>query len=204
MVRSLYDQARTPVNQPLADDMTKVSETAQTDRLASMEVPAPAVAASPPALAPAKMQTWEGNNLVARVPVVAQHNTVQQWPTAVAQTTSRPLDTPVTHNTQLETFPTSPKKRSAETAIAEPVAKRWQIEAYPGAQVGAVSKSSHVWDVANAVRLSAGGKRSIAAGGEDYEMAEGLKQHTGMKLKVVLSRAASEQKSEVMDESGHV
>ena len=188
--------------------MTKVSETAQTDRLASVEVTAPAVAASPPALAPAKMQTWEGNSLVARVPVVAQHNTVLQWPTAVAHTTSRPLDTPVTHNTQLETFPASPKKRSAETAIAEPVAKRWQIEAYPGAQAGAVSKSSHVWDVANAVRLSAGGKRSIAAGGEDCEMAEGLmglqKQHTGIKLKVVLSRAASEQKSEVMDESGHV
>ncbi len=223
LVRRLYDQARALVHQPLSHDQARAvpnqpsedgeavdSVLAQSDRLASMAFRAAAVAEAAPAVAPAgRMQPWENNNLVARIPVAAQHSKVQPWATSsLPQTTAMPVDSPLTESSdaQLDTFSGSCKKRSAPDASqAEPAAKRWQIEAFPGAAAGTGAKSINVWDIANAARLSRGGRHNVEGGVEDYEMAEGLMglqaQQNGVKLKVVLSRAATAQKPEVMDES---
>ncbi|KAA6425109.1 MAG: hypothetical protein FRX49_05283 [Trebouxia sp. A1-2] len=94
------------------------------------------------------------------------------------------------------------KKRSASGSFAEPTAKRWQIGAFQGGGIGNVSNNSSVWGAAIAAGLSEDGKHES----EGSEMADGLSrlqsQHNGIRLKVKLSRAASVQKAEVMDESG--
>ena len=100
------------------------------------------------------------------------------------------------------------RKRSAEDHSEEPAAKRWQIESFPGAMAGSVSKKNGVWDAASAARTSEGGSSSTETGQEGDDAAEGLtglpNKHNNLRVKVALSNAAMSQQPEKMDESGDV
>ena len=220
VARRLYAQARALVQQPLSHEQGGAlcsqpstgdgaweSMAAQTDRVARAALRAPAVGAATTAVASvSRVQPWEGNNLVARVPVAAQNSTVQPlaYPT-LTQAHSMPVDSPLSQASDIDaptdTFSgAASMKRSGSAALAEPMPKRWQIEAYPGLE--SVSNSSSLWGIASAARKLQNG----TGGTEGSEMAEDLRQlqHSGIKLKVKLSHAASPQKPEIMDESGDV
>jgi len=223
VTRRLYAQARALVHQPLlsdqaralsrhpsTDDEARDAGTAQTDTsaMAATAFTAPAVRAAAtavPAAAVSRMHPWENNNL-ARIPAAAQNSIVQPWAqSAFAQATAMPADSSrnqASHAQEDSILGAASKKRSASGSFAEPVAKRWQIGAFQGGGIGNVGNSSSVWGAAIAAGLSEDGKHDS----EGSEMGDGLSrlqsQHSGIRLKVKLSHAASVQKPEVMDESG--
>ncbi len=227
VTRRLYAQARAPVHQPLmndharalsrqpsTDDEARDAGMAQTDTpaLAAPAFTAPAVTAAATAAATAvptaavsRVQPW-GNNNLARLPAAAQNSIVQPWAqSAFAQATAMPADSSrnqASHAQEDSILGAASKKRSASGSFAEPVAKRWQIGAFQGGGIGNVGNSSSVWGAAIAAGLSEDGKHDS----EGSEMGDGLSrlqsQHSGIRLKVKLSHAASVQKPEVMDESG--
>lgn len=206
----LNDQARAFSCQPSTDDEARDTGMAQADTpaMATTAFTAPAVTAvatAVPTAAVSRMQPWENNSL-ARIPVAAQNSIVQPWAqSAFAQATAFPADSSRNQASQAQEHPmldAASKKRSASGSFAEPTAKRWQIGAFQGGGIGNVSNNSSVWGAAIAAGLSEDGKHES----EGSEMADGLSrlqsQHNGIRLKVKLSRAASVQKAEVMDESG--
>ena len=150
------------------------------------------------------MQPWVGNNLVARVPTAAQ-NSRRQWQdkSGFAHTANAVPESPFSLANGQAGFGGSKRKRSADASEAEPTAKRWQIESFPGSVVhGGVSNT------ASAARLSEGGSSSNENGQEGVQWGEGLMgthmKHTSLRVKVALSNAAVGQASEEMDESGHM
>ncbi len=224
VTRRLYAQARAPVHQPLlndqaralsrqpsTDDEARDAGMAQTDTpaMAATAFTAPAVTAAAtavPTAAVSRMQPWENNNL-ARFPAAAQNSIVQPWAqSAFAQATAIPADSSRNQASHAQEedpiLGAASKKRSASGSFAQPMAKRWQIGAFQGGGFGNVSNNSSVWGAAIAAGLSEDGKHDS----EGSEMADGLSrlqsQHSGIRLKVKLSHAASVQKPEVMDESG--
>ncbi len=223
VTRRLYAQARAPVHQPVmidharalsrqpsTDDEARDAGMAQTDTpaMAAPAFTAPAVAAAAPAAptaAVSRMQPW-GNNNLARFPAAAQNSIVQPWAqSAFAQATAMPADSSrnqASHAQEDSIHGAASKKRSANGTFAEPMAKRWQIGAFQGGGIGNGNSNSSVWGAAIAAGLSEDGKHDS----EGSEMGDGLSrlqlQHSGIRLKVKLSHAASVQKPEIMDESG--
>jgi len=223
VTRRLYAQARAPVHQPLmndharalsrqpsTDDEARDAGMAQTDApaMAATAFTAPdvtAAATAVPTAAVSRMQPWGHNNL-AIIPAAAQNSIVQPWAqSAFAKATAMPADssrTQASHAQEDSILGAASKKRSASGSFAEPAAKRWQIGAFQGGGIGNVSNNSNVWGAAIAAGLSEDGKHDS----EGSEMGDGLSrlqsQHSGIRLKVKLSHAASVQKPEVMDESG--
>ena len=172
-------------------------------RTTAVEAPATAAAAAPVS----RMQPWVGNNLVARVPVAAQNSTGQwQDKSGFAHAANAVAESPFSFadgQSGLAGGSKMSRKRSADATEAEPRAKRWQIESFPGSVA-----HGGVTGMATAARLSEGGSSSNENGQEGIQWAEGLMgahfKDTSLRVKVALSNAAIDQATEEMDECGHM
>lgn len=154
---------------PLPHEAATTSAHAQADKLTNTFRATAVDTAVTAAAAPAsRMQRWEGNNLVARVPTAVQNNGMQSWAKPGFAYTANRADDPMLGegaSVQLGRLggAKSSRKRSAETSTTQPAAKRWQIESFPGSVAGGVSKNNGLWETASAAMALDGGNSSSEA-----------------------------------------